>query len=199
MKLSRPALLAGIAGPAAFIGAWATGSVIKDGYSPISDAISRLAEQGASTQPLMTAGFIGFGIVTPFYARELGRAFDSRGLQAAVTATGVGTLAVAAFPLSVAGGTGIDRAHEVAAGSAYLANVAAVLIASRYFEDRRVKVGSWLLGAAMAGSLVASLQFDDYTGVLQRSGLTMYDAWSIALAVHLLRTRGSASSDAPGS
>lgn len=187
MTLSRPALLAGIAGPAAFIGAWVTGSIVKDGYSPISDAISRLAEQGASTQPLMTAGFIGFGVATPFFARELGRAFDSTALQAAVTTTGLGTLAVAALPLSVEGGTSIDGWHAIAAGSAYVANVVAVLIASRHFENRAAKWGSWALGAGMAASLVASLQYDEHTGLLQRTGLTMYDAWSIALAVHLLR------------
>ncbi|MGB4746437.1 MAG: DUF998 domain-containing protein, partial [Candidatus Microthrix parvicella] len=50
--------MGGIVGPAAFIGAWVAGTVVLDGYSPITDAISRLAAVGADTRWLMSTGFL---------------------------------------------------------------------------------------------------------------------------------------------
>ena len=52
--------MGGIVGPAAFIGAWVAGTVVLDGYSPITDAISRLAAVGADTRWLMSTGFLAF-------------------------------------------------------------------------------------------------------------------------------------------
>jgi hypothetical protein len=43
---------------------------------------------------------------------------------------------------------------------------------------------------AVAVALVGSLRMEEITGLLQRSGLTLYDAWAVALAVHLLAGRG---------
>jgi hypothetical membrane protein len=187
-------LATGIAGPAAFVGAWAVGSAVKDGYSPVSDAISRLAEQGASTQPLMTAGFVGFGVLLPVYARELGRALGSPGTRWAVTASGLGTLAVAALPLSVEGGTGIDTGHTIAAAAAYVANVVAPLLAARHLRSRRLKAASYALSAVMAACLVGSVRFDEVTGLLQRTGLTLFDAWAVVGAAILLRRAEGVSS-----
>src|SRR6202011_5852755 len=45
-------------GPAAFVTAWATTGAATKGYSPIDDAISRLAAVGTTTRPFMTAGFV---------------------------------------------------------------------------------------------------------------------------------------------
>ncbi len=187
MITRRAAALAGIAGPAAFVGAWVTGGLLRDdGYSPVSDAISRLAEQGASTQPLMTAGFVGFGVVMPFYAHELGHALRSRGAQVAVTVTAVGTLAVAALPLSAGGGQRIDTWHAVAAGTAYVANVVAPLVVARHLRSPPARRASYTLSAAMAACLVASVTYDDLTGLFQRTGLTLFDLWSVTGAVVLL-------------
>jgi hypothetical protein len=183
---SRPALLAGIAGPAAFVGAWVVGGLLKDGYSPVSDTISRLAERHASTRPLMTAGFVGFGVLMTWYAREAGRALGSPAVAAAVATSAVGTLAVAAFPVTAQGGTGSDSAHYVAAGVAYVADALAPLLAARHLADPRARAASYAAGAAVAAALVASLRADEVTGLLQRTGLTLYDAWAVALAVGLL-------------
>lgn len=184
--MGRLARAAGIAGPAAFVGAWVIGSVLKDGYSPISDAISRLAEQGASTQPLMTAGFLGFGLLMPLYARGLGQALDSRAVQGAVTASAVATLAVAAFPLSEEGGTSIDTLHNVAAGVAYAANVLGPVVAAPHLRSRAARRASYALAALMTAALIGSVTLDDLTGLLQRTGLTLYDAWAVTLAVTVL-------------
>lgn len=184
-------LATGIAGPAAFIGAWVVGGAVKDGYSPVSDAISRLAEQGASTQPLMTAGFVSFGVLVPVYAKALGEALSSPGTRWAVTASGLGTLAVACFPLSVEGGTFLDSGHTVAAGAAYVANVIAPLAAARHLRSRRLKAASYALSAVMAACLAGSLRFDDVTGLLQRTGLTLFDVWAVIGAIALSRAVSS--------
>lgn len=188
MPLSRPALYAGIAGPAAFIGAWATGSFLKDGYSPVRDTISRLAEPGSSTRVLMTAGFVGFGVFMTAYAREVGRALDSPGAAAAVGTTALATLAVAAFPVTAGGGTTSDTVHYLAAGTAYVANAIAPLVAARHLRNGPARAGSAAAGVAVAAALIGSIVApDEVTGLLQRTGLTLYDAWSVALAVGLLR------------
>lgn len=182
----RVARAAGLAAPAVFIGAWAVGSAVKDGYSPVSDAISRLAEQGASTQPLMTAGFLGFGLLAPLFARGLGQHVGSRTVQASITASAVGTLAVAALPLSAEGGTSIDTWHAVAAGLAYAANVLGPIAVAPHLRTRAARRASYGLSAAMTAALAGSVAFEDWTGLLQRAGLTMYDGWMIALAVTVL-------------
>lgn len=192
MSPSRPALLAGIAGPVAFVGAWVVGGLLKDGYSPVTDTISRLAERGASTRPLMTAGFVGFGVLMTAYAGELGRALESPGVRAAVTASAVGTLAVAAFPVTAEGGTFGDNAHYLAAGAAYVANVVAPLVAARHLDTPRARLASYAMSGAIAAALIGSLRADDVTGLLQRTGLTLYDAWAIASALRLLASRRSA-------
>ncbi|HUR73302.1 MAG TPA: DUF998 domain-containing protein [Sporichthya sp.] len=189
------ARFAGVAGPAAFVGAWAIGSAVKDGYSPVSDAISRLAEQGASTQPLMTAGFVGFGVLMPVFARGLGQALGSRAVQTAVITSALGTLAVAAFPLSPEGGTTVDSLHVLAAGVSYAANVLGPIAAAPHLGSRGARRASYALSAAMAAVLVGSLALDDVTGLLQRTGLTMYDGWAVVLALTVLG--GSGRSTAP--
>ncbi len=63
----------GLIGPVGFVGAWIIGGLIKPDYSPVEDAISRLAAIGASTRPLMTCGFVCFGVAVPTYAWALRR------------------------------------------------------------------------------------------------------------------------------
>ena len=181
---------AGIGGPAAFVGAWVLAGTVKDGYSPVSDAISRLAEQGASTQPLMTAGFLGFGLLMPIYARGLGRALGSRAVQVAVTTSAVATLAVAAFPLTAEGGTWTDTLHNVAAGAAYAANILGPIAAAPHLRTKAARRASYALSVAITAALVGSLAVDELTGLLQRAGLTMYDVWAVALAVTVLGGSG---------
>lgn len=185
MSISRTALLAGIAGPAAFVSAWVIGGAMKDGYSPVSDTISRLAEQGASSRPAMTAGFVGFGVLMPLYGRELGRALGSRATGAAVAASGAGTLVVAAFPVTAAGGTTGDTVHYLAAGLAYTANVLAPLVAAPRLPGRGARWASYAVAAGVGAAVIGSLRADEVTGLLQRTGLTLFDVWAVAVAVGL--------------
>lgn len=184
----RLAAACGIAGPAAFVGAWVAGGLLRrPGYSPVSQAISQLARSGTSTRPLMTTGFVAFGVLLPVYARGLGRALGSPAVRAAATASGVATLAVAALPLSAAEGQPIDTWHAVAAGTGYLAQVLAPLIGGRRLPSPVARKASYAVSAAAAAALVGSVALPDLTGLFQRTGLTVVDMWFVAMAVHLLR------------
>jgi hypothetical membrane protein len=187
MPTARLPLYGGIAGPVAFVAAWAVGSAVKEGYSPVSRTISRLAEPGASTRPLMTAGFVAFGLCMLPYARAVGRVLDSPATGAAVAASALGSLGVAAWPVTADGGTRGDKLHYYAAATAYAANALAPLLAARRFDCRRGRRGSAAIGAAVATALVASVRHEPLTGLLQRTGLTLYDTWSVLLAVRLLQ------------
>ncbi len=179
--MSRLALACGVAGPAAFVAAWAVGGLATAGYSPVGQAISQLAREGAATAPLMTAGFVAFGLLVPVYAREL-----PRGARAAATVSGLATLAVAALPLSRAGMQPVDTWHAVAAGTGYAAQALAPLLAARALPARRA---SYAVSALAGVCLAASVTFPQLTGLLQRTGLTAVDAWYAAVALHLLRRR----------
>lgn len=179
-----------MAGPAAFVGAWVVGGLLRaPEYSPVSQAISQLARSGTSTRPLMTTGFIAFGVLMPVYARELGAALASPGTRAAVTASGLATLAVAALPLSRAEGQAIDTWHAVAAGTGYLAQVAAPLLGGRRLARPGARAASYAVSGVALACLVGSIAAPGVTGLLQRTGLTLVDTWFVGLAVHLLRRR----------
>ncbi len=182
--MSTPArrllLLGGVAGPAAFVGAWLVGGLLREGYDPVEQTISRLAEQGAPTQPLMTAGFVAFGVLVPAYASRL----RPGSLRLAATASGLATLGVAATPLSPAGGTTLDSLHYVAAATGYAAQAASPLLGATALPRPAL---SRAVGVACAASLVASLVDSRRAGLWQRLGLGLVDVWFAVLAVHLLR------------
>lgn len=163
--------LAGIVGPTAFVAAWAIGGVRRGaGYSPVHDAISRLAEVGAPTQGLMTAGFVTFGVAVPTFAigarDELGPA-----ATAALVAAGVTTLGVAATPL----GGHVDGVHALLAVGGYVAMAAAPVLAER---TRTTTIVS-----AVAAVALAATAFDTAHGLFQRLGLGVVDAWIVATAL----------------
>lgn len=179
----RLALACGVAGPAAFVGAWLAGGLATDAYSPVEQAISQLAREGAPTRVLMTAGFVAFGVLVPVYAPQL-----PRGARAAATVSGLATLGVAALPLSRAGAQPVDAWHAVAAGTGYAGQVLAPLLGARALPLPRV---SYAVSALAAACLVGSVTAPSLTGLLQRAGLTAVDVWFAAVAVHLARRRGN--------
>jgi len=181
----------GIAGPGAFVAAWVVGGLATAGYSPVELTISQLAREGAGTAPLMTAGFLAFGVLVPAYAVVLGRELGARGAQVAATVSGLATLGVAALPLSRAGGQPVDAWHAVAAGTGYVGQALAPLLGARALGRRdpagRARTASYAVSATAAVALVGSVLVPDLAGGLQRVGLTAVDAWFAAVAVHLLR------------
>ncbi len=160
-------------GPASFIGAWITGAIITDvDYSSVDDPISRLAAVGAPTRPLMTAGFIGFGVGVSAFAVALRRRIPGPAWIAAATAAG-STVLVAAAPLDRS--ESIDGLHGLFAGSGYVALAATPLLAAPHLlRGGRGGLGLAGIGAGIvsASALVISLAGPP-TGFFQRLGLTI--------------------------
>lgn len=186
----RTAALGGVIGPAGFIGAWAVGAAITSApYSSIDDAISRLAAVGSDARWLMTAGFVTFGVSLPVYAWALRSTVPGRAWITA-TATGLATLAVAATPLDRS--DTVDRLHAVFAGIGYLTLAATPLLAARpllAMGHRRLARTGIAAGVTSALALAATTSGLP-TGLFQRVGLTVSDAWIIATAVAITRGLG---------
>lgn len=204
VRQPRWAAVSGIAGPTAFVAAWATGGALTPGYSPFRDTISRLAEEGASTAPLMTAGFVAFGVLLPIWGRALGERLGSPVLSRVVTVAGVATLGVAAAPLTRDGGSTRDTLHAIAAGTGYLAMAATPLLAARPLRRAghgRAATASAAVGVTSAAALVASVLAanDAFVsgGGWQRLGLTVVDAWHVVMAGAVLRARLTPSDTSP--
>lgn len=183
---SRLGALAGIAAPASFISGWLTAGARAKDYDPLKDAISQLARVGAPTRPIMTAGFLGFAALAPFWARTLAGALDEPRLRGSIGVAAVGTLAVAALPLGAGFG---DGPHAAAAGICYLAMAGTPALGGRALARQGHPTAarvSYAVTGVSAGSLVASLT-GAYDGGFQRLGLTVVDAWYVVMAVRELR------------
>lgn len=182
---ARAAALGGLVGPAAFIAAWAVGGATTDRpYDPLDDAISRLAAVGADTRPLMTAGFVAFGVALPAYGLALRAALPGRAWLAA-TATGLATLGVAATPLDRS--DAVDLAHAVFALTGYATLAATPLLAQGSLRRRghRLLADAGVVAGAISGAALALTATGAATGLFQRLGLTATDAWLIASALAL--------------
>jgi hypothetical protein len=175
-----------VAGPLAFVAAWAVGGAVAEAYSPVDDAISRLAAVGAPTRPLMTAGFLGFGAGMAAFAGGLRTSLAGPAWVAALAA-GACTVGVAAVPLDA----GHDGLHGVLAGLGYAALVAVPVLAARPLaRDHRASAGvAAVVAVVAAGCLLASLAVAGANGLLQRAGLTLVDAWVAVTALRLWRRR----------
>ena len=181
----RIAAVGGVIGPAAFIGAWMVGSAVTAReYSPIDDAISRLAAVGADSRPLMTAGFIGFGVCLPVYASALRRVVGGAAWLTAA-ATGVATLAVSATPLDRS--SAVDTWHGLFAGLGYVTLAATPLLAVRALlqQGHSGLAGLGVVAGAISGISLVLTTSSLPTGLFQRLGLTAADLWiaTSALAI----------------
>jgi hypothetical protein len=184
----RLTALGGLVGPAGFVTAWAVGGAVARDYSPVDDAISRLAAVDASTRALMTGGFVVFGVGVPLYGMALRERLPGPAWASAV-ATGVATLGVAAFPLDRS--STVDLLHGACASAGYATLAAVPLLAARPLRDEgraRAAVASLVAGVFSGACLLATLAGTRH-GLLQRAGLSAGDAWIVASAVWLLRDR----------
>ena len=175
--------LGGVAGPLVFVGTWALAGAAVDGSSPVNDAISDLAADGASTHAAMTAGYVVFGLGLNAFGLALRVALDRRAGIAGI-ATGACTLGVAATPL---GGWSGDSLHATFAILGYVTIVALPLLAATPFAERGRH--GWMVAARLtaAGSalLLTASAFGPAHGLWQRLGLTVADAWVVATALSL--------------
>jgi hypothetical protein len=188
--MSRWRAVCGLVAPASFVGAWAVCGALRDGYDPVEQAISQLARVGTSNRLGMTAGFVSFGVLLPIFASGLPSLLATGpALRRVATVAGVSTLFVAALPLQASeGGTG-DALHAAAAGVGYLAMAASPALAVRPLwrgSRRTAAIASGAVSVVSAGALVASLTTGP-TGLWQRVGLGVVDAWFASVAIWALR------------
>ena len=188
-SITRRAALGGLVGPAAFVGAWAVGGLsTARAYSPVHDAISRLAAVGADSRPLMTAGFVASGGAVPTYSLALRRVVAGPAWLAAA-ATGVATLGVAALPLDRS--PRIDTWHGVAAGLGYVTLAATPLLAARPLLAHGLRSLGWSgVAAGITSAVALALTTTGVPhGLFQRIGLSASDAWLVASAVAIATGR----------
>lgn len=179
----RIASLGGVIGPAVFIGAWVVGAAVTSAsYSSIDDAISRLAAVGSDTRWLMTAGFVTFGLSLPVYGWAL-RSTVPGGAWITATGTGLATLAVAAAPLDRS--DTVDRLHGIFAGIGYLTLAATPLLAARPLlaMGHRLLARSGIAAGVTSAVALMLTTTGLSTGLVQRVGLTVSDAWIVASAL----------------
>ncbi len=106
--LQQVAALGLVVGPVAFVAAWAVAGAATEGYSPIDEAISRLAAVDAPQRNVMTLGFVAYGAYLLAAVPVLRRSSIGR-CWPAVAVNALATWAVAALPLDRS--SGIDAAH----------------------------------------------------------------------------------------
>lgn len=167
---------AGALAPLVFITSWVVAGLLRDGYSPVHDAISRLAELGAPTRWIVSAGMISFGIGCLLFAPCLrGNAVWAMRIAA------LSSFGVALFPCSPGcpGGSLLtDQGHAIAAGINYVSLAITPLLHS----GRRGLPPALLAGAFLTVHITGL----GPNGLFQRAGLTTLDLWLIttALAIH---------------
>jgi hypothetical protein len=162
------------AAPVSFISAWAVGGARTPGYSPVTDAISRIAAIGAPERVLMTGGFVAYGAL------------------ALVGASGLGASVVRRIaPVLVI--NAVSTAHAVAAGIGYvsLAAIPAIAAGPLARSGRRPAAALSVAAAVVVGGCLAATLAADQSGLAQRVGLTTGDVWliaaSLAIAIGALR------------
>lgn len=177
-----------VVGPVAFVAAWALGGLRMPDYSPVHDAISRLAAVGSPERGLMTTGFVVYGAAVSLGAVGVRSSVEGRAWPA-VAVNGLATLAVAALPLDVS--TAGDRAHGVAATVGYVALALVPVLAAGPLDragHRRVAALSVVagigIGVCLALTVVAGAK-----GAFQRAGLGIGDAWLVAAGLSLATRR----------
>jgi hypothetical membrane protein len=210
-------ICAGIAGPAAFTGAWLVSSLRQTGYPAAEIQISGLAAPDARDPWIMVAGFVVLGGCTVAFGAALHEALGGRGNVgpgrwrggaglASRLIQGAGLLTIAAgllrrdrMLLTPGSVSWHNHAHDLVSAVIYVDLVAAqVLLAGRFGRDPAGLEPTWrswrpwLLASGLATGAVL-IAFVAVTpaaeaGVLQRVAVTIPLVAIAAIAVRLLRT-----------
>jgi hypothetical protein len=204
-------ICAGIAGPAAFTGAWIVSSLRQAGYPAAEIQISGLAAPDARDPWIMVAGFVVLGGCTVAFGAALHEVLGGRGGAglAPRLIQGAGLLTIAAgllrrdrMLLTPGSVSWHNHAHDLVSAVIYVDLVAAqVLLAERFGRDPAGLEPTWrswgpwrpwLLASGLATG-AALIAFAAVTpaaeaGVLQRVAVTTPLVAIAAVAVRLLRT-----------
>ena len=194
--------IAGIAGPAAFTGAWIVASLLQAGHSAAQVQISGLAAPDARDPWIMIAGFAALGGCSVALGSALRHALPgpARAGPAPRLIQAAGALTVAAGLLrrdrmllaSPAGESWHNHAHDVVSLLIYAALVAAPLLLARGLRgDSRWRAPGLLLTASSLATAAVLVVFvsgalGSWNGVMQRIGVSLPLAALCAVAVRLL-------------
>lgn len=174
------------AGPAAFISGWLIGGARTPDYSPIDDAISRIAAVGAPNRDLMTTAFVAYGVSVIIGSTAL-RTSPLRRCWWLAAVNGAATIAVAALPLEHS--ASMDTWHGVAAGIGYASITALPLVSAgplrRLGHDRAATLA--IIGGVTSGACLVATTVTNANGFFQRFGLTVGDVWLISTGIALFR------------
>ena len=200
---ARAGAAAGIAGPAAFTGAWIAGSLRQTGHPAAEIQLSGLAAPDARDPWIMLTGFLVLGGCTVALGAALNDALGGRdhaGLAPRLV-QGAGVLTVAAgllrrdhMLLTPGSVSWHNHAHDVVSAMLYADLVLAqVLLAARFGrEPGWEQWRPWLLASATATAAVLIAFASDTSappaGILQRVAVTIPLAAMTAIAARLLRT-----------
>ena len=205
---ARAGAAAGIAGPAAFTGAWIASSLRQTGYPAAEIQISGLAAPDARDPWIMVAGFVVLGGCTVAFGAALRDALGGRGRAgpAPRLIQGAGLLTIAAgllrrdrMLLTPGSVSWHNHAHDVVSAVVYVDLVAAqVLLAVRFGRDPAPgdqiwrPWRPWLLASGLATGVVLIAFAADTSaagaGVLQRVAVSIPLVVIGAVAARLLRT-----------
>jgi Protein of unknown function (DUF998) len=208
---ARAGAVAGIAGPAAFTGAWIASSLRQTGYPAAEIQISGLAAPDARDPWIMVAGFVVLGGCTVAFGAALREALGGRGIgqgrrrggagPAPRLIQGAGLLTIAAgllrrdrMLLTPGSVSWHNHAHDVISAVIYADLVTAqILLAVRFGRDPQWRPWRpWLLASGLAtGAALAAFAADTSAsgaGVLQRVAVTIPLVAVAAIAARLLRT-----------
>ena len=189
----------GVLGVLAYVGAWAIGGVVWEGYDPTRQAISELFAIGAPTvvRAPLSAGLVasGIGLVAFGWAMHVGLPGRGRLGPGLAVLSGVMTVAVVAFPCTAGcpgyGTSLTDSLHVLTAGSGYVALMLAPLAMARRLRDHLpwlAVAGLVLGGGALVLFTVRTAGFGSASpGLEQRIFNTAADAWYVLAAIAILR------------
>jgi hypothetical protein len=197
---------AGIAGPAAFTGAWIVATLRQTATGPGGLQISGLAAPDARDPWIMFTGFLVLGGCTVAFGAALREALGENATDCAgpgpALVQGAGLLTVAAgllrrdhLLLAAPGESGAswhNHAHDAISGLVYADLVAAQLaLAQRFRRDPVWRPWRpWLLASAAATGVLLIGYRADVTGpaaaMLQRAAVTLPQAGVAAIATRLI-------------
>ena len=157
-------------------------------YSPVHDAISRIAAVGAPERELMTAGFVAYGLLLLGGAAAV-RQSAINVTWPAVVVNALSTVAVAALPLDQS--STVDGLHGAAATVGYISLACVPLLAARPLREAGFTSAATasLVAASAIAACLAATPFIDANGFTQRLGLTIGDAWLVATGLALASGR----------
>jgi hypothetical membrane protein len=204
--------IAGVVGPAGFTAAWISGAMRQPGLSFAAPQISGLAAENARDPWLMISGFellggcaIGFGAAlrAALGGRDAGPAPRLIQLAGALTIA-AGLLRRDHVLLTAGPESWHNQAHNVISAAAYLLLIAApLLLALRFRRDRRWSgLSAPLVAAAVAAAAPLAALYADPNGswaaTLQRIGVSLPLAATVAVAIRLARLKDLADLPSPG-